>query len=147
MEIEKIGESAPIPLPSGDRPLTGLRVLDFAHVLAGPVTSRMLAEQGADVLRITGPGHHDGWDTALDTGVGKRSADLDLEVLADVERAKELMRSADVFVQSWRPGSLDRRGFSPEELSELRPGLIYVSVSAYGSGGPWAERGGFNQVG
>lgn len=147
VEIEKIGQSDPVPLPDGDRPLTGLRVLDFSHVLAGPVTSRVLAEQGADVLRITSPRHRDDWMDTMDTSVGKRLADLDLDLPADVERAKELVSSAEVFVQSWRPGSLDRRGFSPEELCRLRPGLIYVSISAYGSGGPWAERGGYNPVG
>lgn len=147
VEIEKIGDSAPLPLPVGDRPLRSLRVLDFAHVLAGPVASRMLAEHGADVLRITAPHQHDQLFCALDTGVGKRSANLDLDVASDVEKAKALAATADVFAQSWRPGTLDVRGLSPEALARQRPGLIYVSVSAYGSGGPWASRGGYEPVG
>lgn len=147
VEIEKYRESAPIALPNGPRPLSGLRVLDFAHVLAGPVTSKVLAEQGADVLRIMGPRHRDDWLDTIDTSAGKRLADLDLDVPADVELAKDLVRSADVFVQSWRPGSLAARGFSPEELFQINPGLIYVSISAYGSDGPWATRGGYNPVG
>lgn len=147
VQIEKIGESEPIPLPNGVRPLGGLRVMDFAHVLAGPVTSRMLAEHGADVLRITAPHQHDQLFCALDTGVGKRSANLNLERPADVEHAKVLAATADVFAHSWRPGSLDARGLSPEALAEIRPGIIYVSVSAYGSGGPWKMRGGYEPVG
>lgn len=147
VEIEKIGDSDPIPLPAGERPLGGFRVLDFAHVLAGPVTSRMLAEHGADVLRVTAPHQYDQLFCALDTGVGKRSANLDLDRPADVAKAKALAATADVFAHSWRPGSLDARGLSPHALAEQRPGIIYVSVSAYGSGGPWATRGGYEPVG
>lgn len=147
VEIEQIGESGPIALPDGARPLAGLRVLDFAHVLAGPVTARTLAEQGAQVLRVTAPHQFDPLRCAIDTGPGKRSAGRDLDLPADAARAQDLARQADVFVQSWRPGSLERRGLSPEALARARPGLIYVSVSAYGSGGPWAERGGYEPVG
>lgn len=147
VEIEKIGDSAPMPLAGGARPLSGVRVLDFAHVLAGPVTARMLAEQGADVLRITAPRQYDQLFCALDTGPGKRSATLDLELAADLAQARNLAGSADVFVQSWRPGSIDAGALSPEALARLRPGIIYVSISAYGSGGPWASRGGYDPVG
>lgn len=147
VEIEKIGDSTPVPLPSGARPLSGLRVLDFSHVLAGPVTARTLAEQGADVLRITAPHQYDPLSCCIDTGPGKRNANLDLTLEADAARARELAAGADVFVQSWRPNSLARRGLAPEALAQQHPGLVYVSVSAYGSGGPWAERGGYEPVG
>lgn len=147
VEVEKIGDSEPVPLSAGERPLSGLRVLDLSHVLAGPVTARMLAEHGADVLRISGPRHRDDWMDFADTGVGKRSAELDLDDAEDADIARRLVKTADVFVQSWRPGSLDRRGFSPAELQRLNSRLVYVSVSAFGSGGPWAERGGYNPVG
>ncbi len=147
VEIEKIGESAPEPLHPCSRPLGDQRVLDFSHILAGPVTARMFAEQGADVLRVSAQHQMDPVRIAIDTGAGKRSAHLDLDLADDVLRLKELISTSDMFVESWRPGSLDRRGLSPRDLMEMRPGMIYVSVSAYGSGGPWSDRVGYEPVG
>lgn len=148
VEIEKIGDSDPVPFgrPAA-RPLSGLRVLDIAHVLAGPVTARILAEQGADVLHVSSPHQLDANIICLDTGLGKRSANIDLDRSGDVDRTLRLASDADVVVQSWRPGSLARRGLSPERVAAGNPGVIYVSVSAYGSGGPWAGRGGYEPVG
>jgi crotonobetainyl-CoA:carnitine CoA-transferase CaiB-like acyl-CoA transferase len=83
----------------------------------------------------------------VDTAFGKRSALLDFEQPDDAQRLCALARRADMFVQSWRPGALDRAGFGPQALAEQRPGLIYISVSCYGSGGPWRERGGFEPIG
>ena len=145
--IEKIGESTPEPFGPAPRPLTGIRVLDMGHVLAGPTAARTLAEQGADVLRISSPVNPDPSIQLMDTGFGKRSAFIDLDRPDDVDRLRELARQTDVFTQSWRPGALDRRGFSPDELSALRPGLIYLSISCYGNGGPWWDRGGYDPLG
>jgi len=147
VEIEKIADGPPEPFLPGARPLAGVRVLDFTHVLAGPVTARMLAEQGADVLHLSTQHQMDPMRIGIDTGAGKRSAYLDLDLPGAPAQLDDLVRGADVFVQSWRPGSLDRRGLSCERLAGLRPGLIYVSVSAYGSGGPWADRVGYEPVG
>jgi crotonobetainyl-CoA:carnitine CoA-transferase CaiB-like acyl-CoA transferase len=147
IDIEKIGESDPEPFTKGARPLSGVRVIDCTHVLAGTVTSRVLAEQGADVLHVSPPSRQDGHGMLLDTGLGKRSAIADLNRPDDAEQLYALVKSGDLFVQSWRPGALDRKGFSPEALAEKRPGIIYVSVSCYGSGGPWRERGGFEPLG
>ena len=146
MEIIRLGDSAPEPLPAGDRPLSGIRVLDLTRVLAGPTCARTLAEHGADVLKITAAhlpnlGHQE-WDT----GHGKLSAQLDLRVPDDVDTLRGLVRKADVFSQGYRPGALAGRGLSPEELAALRPGLVYVSLCAFGHVGPWASRRGFDTV-
>ena len=146
IEIDRIGDSPPEPLPEGDRPLSGVRALDLTRVLAGPSCARTLAEQGADVLRITGahlPSHP---GQEMDTGHGKLSAHLDLREARDRETLRGLVREADVFSQGYRPGTLADRGLSPEELSALRPGLVYVSLSAFGRVGPWAGRRGFDTV-
>jgi crotonobetainyl-CoA:carnitine CoA-transferase CaiB-like acyl-CoA transferase len=145
--IEKIGDSVPELHQPGARPLHHLRVLDVAHVIAGPVVARTLAEQGADVLRVSSPMQPDPMAQIMDTSIGKRCAYLDLKEAGAADRLRELIRGADVFVQSWRPGAMDRLGFSPEEVARIRPGIVYVSVSCYGQEGPWAQRGGFEQLG
>ena len=147
VEIEKIGDSAPEPLLPAARPLAGVRVLDFTHILAGPVTARMLAEQGADTLHVSAQHQMDPMRLGIDTGAGKRSTHLDIDHPGDLATLRRLAEDADIFVQSWRPGSIDKRGLSPEALAERRPGIIYVSVSAYGAGGPWADRAGYEPVG
>jgi crotonobetainyl-CoA:carnitine CoA-transferase CaiB-like acyl-CoA transferase len=146
MEIVRIGDSPPEPLPAGKRPLSGIRVVDITRVLAGPTCARTLAEHGADVMKITGAHLPNLGYQEWDTGHGKLSAQLDLRQPADVETLRGLVREADVFSQGYRPGSLGSRGLSPEELAALRPGLVYVSLSAFSHTGPWAERRGFDTV-
>lgn len=144
VSIERIGDAPPVPPPSGPRPLGGLRVLDVTRVLAGPTASRTLAEHGADVLRVGTLSLPDNEDMMRDTGHGKRSCALDLRADADVLRG--LVAGSDVFVQGYRPGALDRLGFAPEHLAELRQGIVAVSISAFGHAGPWADRRGFDSV-
>jgi crotonobetainyl-CoA:carnitine CoA-transferase CaiB-like acyl-CoA transferase len=146
MEIVKIGESAPEKLPDGDRPLSGIRVLDLTRVLAGPTCARTLAEHGADVLKITGAHLPNLGYQEYDTGHGKLSAHLDLRESKDVEILRGLVREADVFSQGYRPGTLGARGFSPEALAKLRPGIVCVSLCAFSHVGPWASRRGFDTV-
>jgi crotonobetainyl-CoA:carnitine CoA-transferase CaiB-like acyl-CoA transferase len=146
MEIVKIGDSAPEPLPSGDRPLSGVRVLDLTRVIAGPTCGRTLAEHGADVLKITGAHLPSLGRQEYDTGHGKLSAHLDLREARDVETLRGLVRDGDVFSQGYRPGTLGNRGFSPEALAQLRPGIVVVSLCAFGHAGPWASRRGFDTV-
>jgi crotonobetainyl-CoA:carnitine CoA-transferase CaiB-like acyl-CoA transferase len=146
MEIVKIGESAPEKLPDGHRPLSGIRVLDLTRVLAGPTCARTLAEHGADVLKITGAHLPNLGYQEYDTGHGKLSAHLDLREARDVETLRGLVRDADVFSQGYRPGTLGARGFSPEALAKLRPGIVIVSLCAFGHVGPWASRRGFDTV-
>ncbi len=146
LEIEKIADSPPEPLPDGSRPLSGIRVLDLTRVLAGPTCARTLAEHGADVLKINGPHLYASPAQEMDTGHGKLSAFLDLRDAHDIETLRGLVHDADVFSQGYRPGTLGERGFSPEELAKLRPGIVYVSLSAFGRVGPWASRRGFDTV-
>ena len=145
--VTRIGDGPVQPFTGRHRPLDRIRVLDMAHVLAGPVAARLLAEQGAEVLHATAPLVQDDFRVVMDTGFGKRNIFLDLNQRGDISRARALLADADVFVQSFRPGSLDRKGFSPAELGRLRPGLVYVSVSSYGSFGPWQSRGGLDPLG
>lgn len=147
IQIEKIADGPPEQMAVGSRPLDHLRVLDFGHVIAGPVVARSLAEHGAQVLRLDPPLKQDPLRQTIDTNIGKRSAFLDLNDPLDHARAQQLMASADVVVQSWRYGSLGGRGVGPSDAARIRPGIVYVSVSAFGDQGPWATRGGFEQLG
>lgn len=146
MEVIRIGDAPVEPLPPGKRPLSGIRVLDLTRVLAGPTCARTLAEHGADVLKITGPHLPNLGYQEFDTGHGKLSAHLDLREQRDVDTLRRLVREADVFSQGYRPGTLGGRGLSPEELARLRPGLVYVSLCAFGHQGHWASRRGFDTV-
>jgi hypothetical protein len=146
MEIVKIGDSPPEALPKGDRPLSGIRVLDLTRVIAGPTCARTLAEHGADVLKITGAHLPSLGYQEHDTGHGKLSAHLDLREDRDREILRGLAREADVFSQGYRPGTLANRGFAPEALAQLRPGMVCVSLCAFGHVGPWASRRGFDTV-
>src|SRR5438105_4578708 len=146
LEIVKIGEAPPEGLPDGDRPLSGIRVLDLTRVLAGPTCARTLAEHGADVLKITAPHIAARDDQEYDTGHGKLSARLDLRQTQELETLKGLVREGDVFSQGYRPGTLAGRGLAPEQLAALRPGIVYVSLCAFSHVGPWASRRGFDTV-
>jgi crotonobetainyl-CoA:carnitine CoA-transferase CaiB-like acyl-CoA transferase len=146
LEIERIGDAPPMPLPRADRPLSGVRVLDLTRVLAGPTAAKTLAEHGADVLKITAAHLPDSGEIDIDTGIGKLSAQLDLRDRVGVETLRKLARDTDVFSQSYRPGALASRGFSPEALAKLRPGIVYVSLSAWGPSGPWRDRRGFDSI-
>jgi len=146
MEIIKIGDSPPEKLPDGDRPLSGIRVLDLTRVIAGPTCARTLAEHGADVLKISAAHLPSLGRQEYDTGHGKLSAYLDLREAKDTETLRGLVRDADVFSQGYRPGTIANRGFSPEALAHTRPGIVVVSLSAFGHVGPWASRRGFDTV-
>ena len=146
MEIIRIGDAPPEPLPAGNRPLSGVRVLDLTRVIAGPTCGRTLAEHGADVLKITAAHLPSIGRQEYDTGHGKLSAQLDLREAKDKEILRGLIREADVFSQGYRFGSLGNRGFSPEALADLRPGIVVVSLCAFSHVGPWAPRRGFDTV-
>lgn len=145
-EIIKIGDSDPEPLNPGDRPLSHVRVLDLTRVIAGPVGGRTLAEHGAEVMRISGSHLPTIPPLVIDTGHGKRSAALDLRVGEDLAQLHRLIKQSDIFLQSYRPGALADHGLSPEALAQQRPGLIYVTLSAYSHHGPWQARRGFDSL-
>jgi crotonobetainyl-CoA:carnitine CoA-transferase CaiB-like acyl-CoA transferase len=146
MEIFRIGDSPPEDLPKGDRPLSGVQVLDLTRVIAGPTCARTLAEHGATVLKITAEHLPSLGRQEYDTGHGKLSARLDLREEKDRDILRGLVREADVFSQGYRPGTLGDKGFSPEALAELRPGIVVVSLCAFSHVGPWASRRGFDTV-
>ncbi len=146
VEIIKIADSDPVPLPEATRPLEGIRVLDLTHVIAGPTCAKSLAEQGATVMHVTCPFQPNLPPFVMDTGHGKLSALLDLKQNADKVRLRELLKTTDVFSQSYRPGKLTSLGFSPEGIAAMRPGVVVVSTSCYGHVGPWHFRPGFEQL-
>ena len=129
--------------PPRRRAAAGIRVLDLTRVIAGPVATRYLAALGADVLRLDPP-HRPELPHAYDGLLGKRSALLDLDT--DPARLDELLGAADVLVHGYRPHALDRFGLTPGALAERHPGLVVVSLSAWGSTGPWGGRRGFDSI-
>ena len=147
VEIEKIGDSGPEPFANDGRPLDGVRVLDLTRILAGPIAARTLAEHGADVLMVGADGLPQVPEYVVDTSHGKRSCFLDLKSPEGRDGLKKLVSEADVFSQGYRPGVLADHGFAPEDLAELRPGLIYLSISCFGSDGPFSHRAGWEQIG
>jgi len=152
VEILPLGDAdrEPVPGPRADehgaRPLSSVRVLDLTRVLAGPTCARTLAEHGADVLHVRSPKLPSIEPFVIDTNPGKRSCFLDLDRKEDVEQVRALVHDAHVFSQGYRPGALARRGFAPEELARMRPGIIVVSIDCYGHEGPFAGRPGWEQL-
>jgi crotonobetainyl-CoA:carnitine CoA-transferase CaiB-like acyl-CoA transferase len=133
------------PLPMQARPLQGLRVLDLTRILAGPVGTRALAAHGADVLLVNSP-RLPNIEALAETSRGKLSAHADLREPADREAFERVLADAHVLVQGYRPGALQRLGYGAEALAERHPGIVVVSLSAYGASGPWSDRRGFDSL-
>lgn len=146
--VERIGDAPPLALPplrEDQRPLSGLRVLDLTRVLAGPVGGRALAAYGADVMLVNSP-NLPNIAAIADTSRGKLSAHADLRTEEGRIALQRLVADAHVFVQGYRPGGIEARGFGPLALARLRPGIVCVSLNAYGTKGPWAGRRGFDSL-
>jgi crotonobetainyl-CoA:carnitine CoA-transferase CaiB-like acyl-CoA transferase len=146
--ITRIGDAPPLPLPPlspQQRPLEGLRVLDLTRILAGPVGGRALAAYGADVMLVNAP-HLPNIEAIADTSRGKRSALVDLRSDAGRAAMDALLQDAHVVVQGYRPGALRALGYGAEDVARRRPGIVQVSLSAYGPEGPWRERRGFDSL-
>src|SRR5467141_3959679 len=146
VSIEKIGEAAAKPWPAGDRPLAGVRVLDLSRVIAGPVAGRTLTVHGADVLLISGPDLPAIPWLTIDTGRGKLTSFVGLKSEQGRGSLRDLLASADILSQGYRPRAIASLGFSPQDAAKINPGIVYVSLSAYGHAGPWAERRGFDSL-
>lgn len=135
---------------SSARPLAGLKVVDLTRVIAGPAITRGLAELGASVMRITSPNIADFSELHIDLSWGKWSCSLDLETEVGREKLRALIRDADVVVQGYRPGVLDKHGFSQDHIIDLtrdrERGIISVRENCYGWHGPWRQRSGWQQI-
>jgi hypothetical protein len=134
------------PLGPGALPGAGLRVLDLTRVIAGPVGTRMLAALGADVVRVEPPASPELPLLALDGGVGKRLARVDLRTPDGAAWLAEQLERADLVVDGYRPGALAPFGLTPDALAERHPHVGYVSLSAWGETGPWGARRGFDSL-
>jgi crotonobetainyl-CoA:carnitine CoA-transferase CaiB-like acyl-CoA transferase len=138
-------------------PLHGIRVIDYSHFLAGPHMSRCLAAMGADVIKVERPKDGDAGRAHgafkhgqsgyfLQQNMGKRGLCVDLKDKRGLELMQELVKTADVFVENYRPGALEKLGLGYKALSALNPKLVYCSVSAYGHTGPDASKAGFGLI-
>ncbi|ALM82563.1 CoA transferase [Bordetella sp. N] len=148
ISIERIGDAPPLALPSygaDPRPLKDIRVLDLTRILAGPVGGRTLAAYGADVMLLNSP-NLPNIDAIAETSRGKLSVHADLDTATGRITLGNLLRSAHIFTQAYRPGALADLGFSVEDVARIRPGIVCVSLSAYGHVGPWAGRRGFDSL-
>lgn len=148
LRIERLGDAAPRPLPplaADAPPLQGLRVLDLTRILAGPVGTRALAAYGADVLLVNAP-HLPNIEAIAETSRGKLSAWADLRQPAQRAGFEGVLAGAHVVVQGYRPGALDAFGCAARQMIERHPGLVVVSLSAYGPDGPWSRRRGFDSL-
>ena len=143
--------SPPEPLPEAAAaqelmPLSGVRVLDLTRVIAGPLCGRTLASYGAEVLRVGGGHLPLSRRLAADTSFGKRFAFLDLREQEGQERLRRLASEAGVVVQGYRPGTIAGRGFGFDAVREWRPGIVYLSLSAWSEAGPWSHRRGYDSL-
>jgi crotonobetainyl-CoA:carnitine CoA-transferase CaiB-like acyl-CoA transferase len=145
--LTRIGDAPPRPLSHSDRPFGGIRVLSFTHAVAGPTVGRVLAEHGADVLGATRPNDFEHDWVYFEANLGSRSAWLDLTKGTGRADAERLLHDAHIVVNNHRELKLEKLGIDPRELARRHPGLVYVSITCYGSGGPWANRGGFDMNG
>lgn len=146
--MQRIGDAPPRALPAlaaDALPLDGVRVLDLTRILAGPVCGRLLAAYGADVMLVNSP-YLPNIESIANTSRGKRSAHVDLRTNVGRAVLTRLLETSNVFVQGYRPGALASLGFDPHAAAQRRPGLVYVSLCAYGNDGPWRERRGFDSL-
>lgn len=134
--------------PTG--PLVGKRIIDLTQVISGPMSTMLLADQGADVikvespsgdsLRLMGPKHNGLTAVFFSCNRNKRSIVLDLASDEGKETLRDLIATADVLVQNFRPGAIDRMGFSERAVREIKPDIVYVSVSGFGKTGPYSSQ-------
>ncbi|MGH3174351.1 MAG: CoA transferase, partial [Streptosporangiaceae bacterium] len=146
VEATSVAGAPPRWRPAGALPASGIRVLDLTRVIAGPVATRYLGALGADVLRLDPPDRPELTMQTYDGLLAKRSALLDFGVDGGHDRLHDLLSGADVLVHGYQPHALDRFGLDPQTLAERHPGLVVVSLSAWGSRGPWGGRRGFDSI-
>lgn len=137
--------------------LQGVRVIDMSHVIAGPLASFYLAQLGAEVIKVEPPaagdvmranrtGEGDTPDGFVALNAGKASAALDIRTEAGAQAVRELARSADVFIENFRPGVVARYGLDEASIRAINPSIVYCSISGYGQQGEWSGRGAYDHV-
>lgn len=151
IDVNQISSAGPKGLPyrlvaGNSKPLQGLRVVEMSRVIAAPLCGKTLAAYGADVIWVTSPNLPDLPTMDRDFGRGKRTVQLDIHNPSDKERLIELIRTADVFIQGFRPGSLAAHGLGAEDLLKLNPSLVIANMSAFGPRGPWSGRRGYDSL-
>jgi crotonobetainyl-CoA:carnitine CoA-transferase CaiB-like acyl-CoA transferase len=143
-----------IPMPG---PLDGIRIVDVTEVISGPLATMILADQGADVVKVEPPRYGDesrqlanyraGMAALyLNCNHGKRSIGINLKTKEGLELLYELVAGADVFAQNWRPGAAERLGVSEAHLRRVNPRIVYASITGYGDDGPYADRRGYDPI-
>ena len=147
-----------MPAPNRQGPLKGMKVLDMAHVMAGPTCARMLADMGADVIKIEKADGGDDTRRMLPPAIkgepaaymmmnrNKRGVVLDLKKPAGREALKRLVKTADVLIENYRHDTLDKLGLGYGELKKINPGLIYCAISGFGRTGPFSDQGGYDLI-
>ncbi|RMJ22229.1 CAIB BAIF family enzyme [Aspergillus sp. HF37] len=148
------GTPPPTPFPASrtgsKKILDGVKILELCRIIAGPTVTRILAEYGADVLKITSPNLSDVPFFQVDGNMGKHAADLDLKTEEGRRQFDELLADVDVVVDGYRPGALERLGYGPDALASLAEkrgkGVVYVNENCFGYEGEWAGRPGWQQI-
>ncbi|CAI7584778.1 unnamed protein product [Penicillium glandicola] len=148
------GDLPPTPFPArrngSKKILEGVKVLEMCRIIAGPTVTRILAEYGADVLKITSPNLSDVPFFQVDGNMGKLAADLDLKSEAGRTQFEKLLDDVDVIVDGYRPGALDKLGYGAEAMAALAKkrgkGIVYVNENCFGYEGEWAGRAGWQQI-
>lgn len=147
VDIERLTSSGERRLgPARQRPLEGVKVIELTHLVAGPTIGRLLAEQGADVIKVQPPVGDWVLPLWLDVSWGKRNIALDIKGRKGFARFAELLADADVLVSSQRPGALARLGLDDAGLQRINPSLVLAAASCYAAGTPWHARPGFEQI-
>jgi crotonobetainyl-CoA:carnitine CoA-transferase CaiB-like acyl-CoA transferase len=145
------------PATGAGGPLAGMRVIELAHIMAGPVCGLMLADMGADVVKVEKPDGDDsrrfvppdirGQSAAyMMMNRNKRGIALDLKQEAGVAVLRRLLAAADVVIENYRMGTMEKLGLGYEALQAINPGLIHCEISGFGRTGPYAGRGGFDLI-
>jgi crotonobetainyl-CoA:carnitine CoA-transferase CaiB-like acyl-CoA transferase len=154
-KVDKLpGDLPPTPFPASQpgskKILQGVKVLEMCRIIAGPTVTRILAEYGADVLKITSPNLSDVPFFQVDGNMGKHAADLDLKTEAGCQEFEKLVADADVIVDGYRPGALEKLGYGPKAMAALAEkrgkGIVYVNENCFGYEGEWAGRAGWQQI-
>lgn len=149
-QLEGLTPPCSLPSSSDGRPLSGIKVLELCRIIAGPTITRILGEYGATVLKITSPNLSDVPFFQVDGNMGKHAADLDLKTSEGKAKFETLLADVDIVVDGYRPGTFDRLGYGPKQLSEMATsrgkGIVYVNENCFGYEGEWADRPGWQQI-